>query len=238
VIPIFASTYSVGRSILTLDEDSVEGGPSSIVKIAKDNKLKKVVLVEDNATGFPEAFKKIGKIGAQLIFGIRSDFRIGENLSKIIVFAANDDGIKSINEVHTQSAMNGSIDEKFLLGHLENIKVCFPFYGSFLFKNVMSYESSVYDPSPLSPLFFLEDNGLPFDNLVARQVESFCAHFSFPTQEAKSIFYENRADAEALQTYKIITGRMSGRQKTLSRPELEYFGSREFCWESYRESTT
>jgi hypothetical protein len=53
--------------------------------------------------------------------------------------------------------------------------------------------------------------------------------------ETRSIFYKNRQDIEAYQTYRIITHRKMGKAQTLQRPELEHCGSAEFCWESYHE---
>ena len=43
VLPVFKSHYSIGRSILTLEEagTSVEGGPDSIIDICLEGNLKK-----------------------------------------------------------------------------------------------------------------------------------------------------------------------------------------------------
>eukprot|EP01047_Picozoa_sp_COSAG01_P109526 COSAG01_NODE_38394_length_490_cov_0.851662_1_plen_42_part_10 len=40
MIPVFKSTYSIGKSILTLDEDEIEGGPDSIFTICEENDVK------------------------------------------------------------------------------------------------------------------------------------------------------------------------------------------------------
>jgi len=49
ILPLFKSHYSIGKSILTLDKagTSSKEGSSSIVDIAKDNKLEQIFLVED-----------------------------------------------------------------------------------------------------------------------------------------------------------------------------------------------
>ncbi len=47
---------------------------------------------------------------------------------------------------------------------------------------------------------------------------------------------ENKDDAEALQTYKILCNRNFGKAATLSSPRLNHFGSKEFCFESYLET--
>ena len=40
---------------------------------------------------------------------------------------------------------------------------------------------------------------------------------------------------EALQTYKILCNRNFGKAASLSSPNLNHFGSQEFCFESYLE---
>ena len=72
-IPLFKSHYSIGRSILTLEdtEEKRENYPSSIVEIAKRNKMKSVFLVEDTMNGFLEAYKNLSEAGIKLVFGYR-----------------------------------------------------------------------------------------------------------------------------------------------------------------------
>jgi hypothetical protein len=61
-LPLFKSHYSIGRSILTLeDEEKEENQPDSIIDIAKDNKLKEIYLVEDNMTSFLQAYTNTKK---------------------------------------------------------------------------------------------------------------------------------------------------------------------------------
>lgn len=63
VIPIFVSHYSLGSSILTLDEagKTEPGNPVSIVDLARTHHLKQVILVEDRIDGFIEAHKNLSK---------------------------------------------------------------------------------------------------------------------------------------------------------------------------------
>ena len=71
VLPLFKSHYSIGRSILTLDEESLEDGPDSIVEIAKEYALSEVFLIEDNMGGFLQAYQNLDKAGVKLIYGLR-----------------------------------------------------------------------------------------------------------------------------------------------------------------------
>ena len=49
LLPLFKSHYSLGRSILTLQEESNnQVGPDSIIQICKDNDLKEFFLIEDS----------------------------------------------------------------------------------------------------------------------------------------------------------------------------------------------
>ena len=61
MIPVFKSTYSIGKSILTLDDSDKEGGPDSIFTICEENDIKLLVLVEDSMTGFVTAHNKCKK---------------------------------------------------------------------------------------------------------------------------------------------------------------------------------
>ena len=62
VLPLFKSHYSIGRSILTLeDEPQAESYPDSIINIVKDNSLKELFLVEDNMTSFLQAYTNCKK---------------------------------------------------------------------------------------------------------------------------------------------------------------------------------
>ena len=57
MIPLFKSHYSLGRSILTLeDKDEKDDYPDSIIQICKENKMKELYLVEDNMSSFLEAY--------------------------------------------------------------------------------------------------------------------------------------------------------------------------------------
>ena len=110
-----------------------------------------------------------------------------------------------------------------------------PFYDSFLFKNITSFDNCVPDLSGLDPTFFIEDNGLPFDKLIADTVASYTKSQGYPTETVKSIYYENKNDVDALQTYKCVCSRKFGKS-SLSKPNLDHFGSDQFCFESYLEN--
>ena len=72
MIPLFKSHYSLGRSILTLeDKPERDEYPDSIIQIAKQNKLKEIFLVEDNMSSFLEAYTNCKNNDIKLNYGLR-----------------------------------------------------------------------------------------------------------------------------------------------------------------------
>jgi DNA polymerase III alpha subunit len=250
MIPLFKSHSSIGKSILTLNHpDSVkDGGSDSIFSIAKDNKLKRVTIVEDSLIGFLQAQKVCEALDIQLIFGLRLNacHKLSKNKKdnsdcthKLIVFAKNDDGCKLLNKVYSQAFCEGDgiIDSKNLkkLWNEDALSLAVPFYDSFIFMNTLHFCNCVPDFSFTKPYFFAEQNHLPFDLHINRQVESYCSNQNFDVIQVKSIYYNKKKDFEAFQTYKCICNRRY-KQRTLSVPNIDHLASPEFCFESYLEN--
>ena len=248
MLPLFKSHYSIGKSILTLNPPgaSKEEGSDSIFDILIENNLKELVLVEDAPTGFLQARKICFEEDVHLIFGLRLKLKCFEeddsptSNHKVIVFAKNDEGCKKLNliysEIHCKD--NGLGNYKLLkkFWSEKDLMLVVPFYDSFLFENSFSFASCLPDFSFCSPLFFIEENGLPVDFLLKNLVKEYCDTYKYKTQAVKSIFYKNRIDADALQTYKCICNRGFSRNTSLSKPNLDGFGSRNFCIESWKEA--
>ena len=95
MIPLFKTHFSIGKSILRLDD---------VDRIATDNNIDEIYLVEDSMTGFPEAFRLFGD---RLRFGLRlsifNDDESPESESKIIALADGDEGCKELYKLHTES---------------------------------------------------------------------------------------------------------------------------------------
>ena len=242
--PIFKSTYSIGKSILTLDDSEESDGPDSIITICNENNIKTLVLVEDRMTGFIKAHNVCKDNDIQLIFGLRitccNDTADESTTSdhKIIIFSKNDDGCKLLNKISSHAAMNygGRVDFKYLnlVWQQDNVDLVIPFYDSFIFNNHMNLSNCVPDFSKIKPSFFIERNDLPFDMIIDRHIDKFtCSGHNFKTQIVKSIYYKDKKDYAALQTYKILCNRSFGKAASLSSPNLNHFGCDEFCFESY-----
>ena len=76
------------------------------------------------------------------------------------------------------------------------------------------------------PTYFVEDNDLPFDNLIKLKV----MNISNKIQKTQSIYYRNKKDFKAYLTFRCINKR-----STLDKPELDHMTSDEFCVEGWKE---
>ncbi len=244
ILPIFRSTYSVGRSILTLDEEAEEGGPDSIIQICKENKMKNLILVEDNLTSFMRAFKVCEEQGLDLYYGLRLTFcNEGEESDtqsdhKNIIFAKTDRGCKLLNKIYSLAfcKYGGKIDYKSFHDYWssEDLSFVVPFYDSFIHKNNFSISKCLPDIDDFNPTFWIESNNLPFDPLLQDKVKSYTKG-KYKTANVKTICYKNKEDVEAFQTYRISCGKGQGGRSSLSSPNLDHFASDEFSMESYLE---
>jgi len=233
--PIFKSTYSYGKSILTIDE---------IVQICEDNHLKSLTLVEDNLTSFMKSFYACKKNKIDLTYGLRitiSNENLDENSDhKIVIFALDDLGCVLLNKIYSLAFVenDGKLTYKDLksLWDENSLSLVIPFYDSFIHQNNLFLKNCIPDLEGLKPRFWIEKNNLPYDKLIEQKVIEF-TDGNFPISFVKSIYYKNKDDVEALQTYKILCSRSFGRQATLSCPNLNHFSSDEFCFESYLENT-
>lgn len=233
--PIFKSTYSVGKSILTINE---------IVQICKDKDFKSLTLVEDNLTSFMKAFHACVKNGIDLTYGLRitlcNSIECKDSDHKCVIFALDDKGCKLMNKIYSKAFADndGRITYEELKSFWDKDSLCFvvPFYDSFIHQNNLFLKNCIPELDGLNPRFWIENNNLPYDRLICQKVLEY-AEDCYEISNVKSIYYKNKEDVEALQTYKILCNRSFGRQATLSCPNLNHFSSDEFCLESYIEKT-
>jgi DNA polymerase III alpha subunit len=246
MVPLFKTHYSIGKSILTASDPSKlkKGDADSVIQIALENKMEELVLVEDNFHGFLECKKRCDEHDIKLIFGIRmnvcnSHADDKSKNHKIIIFAKNDYGCKTLYKLYSSAFCE--YEQRLTFKDLKDewtkhLVMGIPFYDSFLHKNNFSFAEFVPDFSFCKPVFFIEDNSLPFDHLLNSVVKDYCLKHNFETEKAKTIYYKSRKDFASYQTFKIICNRsFSGRKSDLTRPNLDHCGSQEFCFESYLE---
>ena len=246
-IPLFKSHYSLGKSILTLAKagSSEADEPSSIIDIAKKLNLENLHLVDDSISGFLEAYKSCEDAKLNLRFGLRLtvcddiDNKTAESREKehkVIIYILNTDGYYDLIKISTLASIQGfyyypRIDCKNLkkLWNDKNLHLCVPFYDSYVFKNNLSYSICVPDFSFCNPTYFVEDNNLPFDEILKSKAEEITTDKQ-PAVKTQSVYYENKEDFLAYLTFRCISERT-----TLNKPNLEHCSSNEFCAESFKE---
>lgn len=246
VIPLFKSHYSIGRSILTLDDPSDElNKPKSIIDLALKGGLKSIFLVDENMSGFLQAYKGCQKSKLQLNFGIRitvcpgMDVKDAESLQKsckYIIFAKNVSGYKRLIKIFSEGAKRGfyyepRIDFSFLQKNWDDkdLLLAIPFYDSFIYQNITSYSICVPNFSFTKPIFFVEDSNLPLDTLIKSRVEEYTGG-KYERINARSIYYSQKSDFKTYLTFRCINKRA-----TLSKPNIEHMSSNSFCMQEWQE---
>ena len=87
MIPLFKSTFSIGRSLLRVED---------LVDIAQSGDVKKMILVEDNFYGFRVINKAFLHIEVPMVYGVKLPVvhsSITEKPSKLIFFPKNNKGV-------------------------------------------------------------------------------------------------------------------------------------------------
>ena len=246
MIPLFKSHYSLGRSILTLeDKDQKDDYPDSIIQICKENKMKELYLVEDNMSSFLEAYSNCRKNDIKLNYGLR--ISVTESMSdkseesktkssKIILFFKNKKGYQQLTKLYSIAAKEGFYYEPRLdyetisKNWTEDLILCIPFYDSFIFNNTLKNSLCIPQFDFTKPIFFIEDNDLPFDSLVKQKALSFAEKNDLKIYKVQSVFYKERKDFKAYLTFRCINNR-----SVLNKPNLDHMSSNEFCFESIHQ---
>ena len=248
MLPLFKSHYSIGRSILTLKEkdSSLQNGPQSIIDLCLESGMKDLYLVDDSMSGFLEGFLNASEAKLNFKFGLRisvcddldekSEGGLAKT-SKIVIFANNQNGYKSLIKIYTKAAQDGfyyepRIDYKYLteVWDENDLTLMIPFYDSFLHKNALCGSMCVPDFKFAQPVFAVESNDVPFNFLIKNHIKEFAGD-KHEMVDTKSIYYNKKEDFKAYLTFKCINNRT-----TLDKPNLDHMTSNEFCLEAYNES--
>lgn len=246
MIPLFKSHYSLGRSILTLeDKNEADDYPDSIIQIAKQYKLNQICLVEDNMSSFLEAYTNTRNNNIKLNYGLRIcitesiDDKSEESRqknSKIILFFKNKKGHEILTKLFSIAAKSGYYYEPRLDYNIltknwtEDLVLAIPFYDSFIFNNTLKNSICIPQLGSIKPIIFIEENDLPFEHLVKDKINKYAKENNLEIYKAKSIFYNKRKDFKTYLTFRCINNR-----SILNKPDLEHMSSNEFCFESYLE---
>jgi DNA-directed DNA polymerase III PolC len=242
-LAIFSSTYSLGRSLFTLEppEELDTSSPISIFTVAKHHKFDKILLVDDNMTGFFSAYQQSRSCNIQLCFGLNfkiiNDIKIFDQSESIVtVWMRNGKGYEDLLKLNHFANTTGYrypnayIDWK-TLNELTtpNLVVTIPFYSSFLARNLLNLgQNCLPKIEDFNPIFLVNDHSLPFDKQLGDVVRHFVKQNHYDVKEAHSLYYYNDNHSESLQTLRCI-----GERSTFEKPELPHFGSDQFSVESY-----
>jgi DNA polymerase III alpha subunit len=246
-VPIFRSNYSL-TSILTLDKtipakERKSNTADSVFDICNDNGVKDVFIADNNLSGLVEAYENSQAAGLNLRYGFRVN--VCSNIEdktpqsiktegKLILFAKNS-SFKDLIKLHNIATTVGSYDGRPRLDYCtlkknwtKNLLMVIPFYDSFIFNNLLYGHECIPDIDFASPYICIEDNSLPFDNLIKNQIMS---NIKYDQIESKTVYYNKRSDFDAYMTYRCILNRT-----TFQKPELAHFGSNEFCMEAIEDA--
>lgn len=250
ILPIFTTHYSLGSSLLTLEESgkTEPGNPVSICDIAKDNNLSQVIIVDERIDGFLEAYKNLSKPNKQLIYGIKlcvcedmnqKDDDSLRTESNVVIFIKNSQGYNDLIRLWNRAWIDGfyykgRLDWKTLKEFwTENLLLALPFFSSFLAKNLLTFSSIV----PTFPINSQEiyihkeiDSGLPFAPLIEKAIDTYVSQKGGIIQECKSIYYKDKKDFKTYMVYKAINNRSS-----FDKPNVDHLFSENFCFESWKE---
>jgi len=249
VLPLFKSHYSLGKSILTLEDNLEEpnNAPVSCLALCKNSKLSRLVLVDDSMSGFLQAYQNTRQHGLELVFGLRiticdditqkNEQSLKTN-NKIVIFVKNSKGYKSLIKIYSQAARDGFYYEPRTdysslkeLWNEEGLSLVIPFYDSFVHRNLLENALCVPEFSFTDPVFFTEDNGIPFDSLILKAVNKITSNGKKnKITKTKSIYYNRKEDFKAYLTFRCINKRA-----TLDKPNIDHMTSDEFCLESWKE---
>lgn len=241
VLPLFTSHYSIGDSILTLDEslEIKDNYPVSLIALAK--KYSQVLrLVDNNLSGFIEGYKNSSKNKIEFQFGLKlcvcddltkKDEESFLTESNVIIWILNSNGYKDLLQIYNQAATDGfyyiprtdwaALKQKMT----NNLGLTIPFYSSFIAKNTFNYKHrAIPDFGALKPILQIEAHDLPFDNLLMQKTLSFGAQ----TQKTHSCYYFKNEDILQYTVFRCVNNRTS-----FDKPNLSHFSSNKFSFESF-----
>lgn len=246
-IPLFKTHFSTGKSIIhasEYDDAWDDTKPDNLANIAVEYGLKKIFLVEDRMAACIPAFKSLKAKGIGLVFGLRmnfiSDVTVAglEGVHKNIIFCRNEAGYKRLIAINNKAGVD-FFDEEPRMDYKtlhemwsDDLVLAVPFYDSFIHKNLLSMEQAIPDFRGLNPVFFVEDNLLPYDQCIQAGIEKYGPG---RTLGVKSIFYRSRKDHLAWLARKLMERGGSFGGGTIEKPEKRGLGSKEFCMESWAE---
>ena len=160
MIPLFKSTFSIGRSLLRVED---------LVDIAQSGDVKKMILVEDNFYGFRVINQAFLHAEIPMVYGVRLPVvqsNLSEKPSKLIFFPKNNKGVGVVRNLYTKcytsegECLHLSDIEK---GQLDEVSIGVPFYDSYIFNNIFNFGLCDLSLDDFDHFYMEENNKHPFD---------------------------------------------------------------------------
>jgi len=157
-----------------------------------------------------------------------------QKTSKIILFVKNKNGYEKLTKLFSIAAKSGfyygpRLDYKTLKENWnEDLILAIPFYDSFVFNNTLKNMICIPQFEFTKPIMFIEENDLPFDDIIKNKVKKYAEENSLEVYKVKSIYYNKKKDFKSYLTFRCINNR-----SVLNKPELEHMSSNDFSFESY-----
>lgn len=245
ITPIFRTHHTISRSLLTCKEgqDKIDTTkPISVFSIAKHYNLDKIFIADTSFSGFIDCVKSAEKLNKQLIFGIiltvcqdatKKDDESFKSENKIIIWLKNSAGYIDLCKLYSKAATDffyyiPRLDWKTLQSYwTKNLILQIPHYDSFIFNNNMFFSICLPDFGSINPHFTIEDNNLPFDNIIAQKTKEYCKN-KYEIINSKSIYYYKSADFLSYQVLRCINKRSN-----INKPNLDHCASNQFSFEAY-----
>lgn len=248
ILPIFSTQGSVGKSILT-SEDEIEisnDSPTSILAIAKKENLEEIVVIDNSFLDFVKLYKGTSKYKIKLLFGInfticndvkdKTDKSLFTN-SKVSVLMKNSKGYTDL--IKLNDAINANVEnfyyeprgdwEILKKYYTENLEILIPSYDNFIHKNLLQNGKCIPDFGKIKPIMCYSNMELPFDEILTNGIKRYSENNKLKSIETHPIYYYNYSDFKSYMIFRTIQERSQ-----FSKPDVEFLCSNNFCWEGFK----
>ena len=253
ILAVFRTHYSIGSSLLTLDEPSKAkpGNPVSIFDLSQSVGMKDVMIVDERIDGFLQAYKVSNRLGVKLCYGLKicvcadmgdKTVESKKTESKAIILFRNSQSYGEATRIWNRAwgheghfvhrtESYGRADWKLLKTYwTENLGLALPYFNSFLARNLLTF-SQITPDLPAQPWVFKEiDSGLPFAPLIDSAIDRYTGGVTDMIVSSKTILYARPEDFKAYNVFRAIHNK-----STFDKPEQAHLSSNRFSFQSWRE---
>ncbi len=246
LLPVFTSHFSLGRSILNLDdsEDEIDiSKPVSIFSIARQYKLDKIFLKENSFSGFIRFYEGCKKLNIQGIFGIKlimcndsakKDDESRKTESAVTIWMKNSDSYKDLLRIYSKSHTEnfyyyGRYSWNELIENWsDNLILSVDFYNGFTARNLLENYQCIPNFGQIKPYFEYSLMGLPFDSLIETATNEYVKNNKYEKLNTHLIFYYKNQDFKQYLLMRCINNRT-----TFNKPQLVHNAFDTFCFQEY-----